>query len=165
MMTRPRWKVRSKQVSRMKCVESNSKPHRLTNQFPGLLVFAMLASGAPALVAQGQDAQVITQQIQDLKSAVAATQAQLEQSQRQLEQMKQQLNALEVRVAQSGPAATSQPSDSASGSPPTQQDAAKDLATAVEDLREQQSMQAAQIATHDQTKLESESRYPVKITG
>ena len=149
----------------MRSSECRRKSYRLSRRCSDLLVLAMLVLGASALVAQSQDPQAITQQIQDLKSAVAATQAQLEQSQRQLEQMKQQLNALEVRVAQSGPAATSQPSDSASGSPPTQQNAAKDLATAVDDLREQQSMQAAQIATHDQTKLESESRYPFKITG
>lgn len=149
----------------MKCVESNSKPHRLTNQFPGLLVFAMLASGAPALVAQGQDAQAITQQIQDLKSAMATTQAQLEQSQRQLEQMKQQLNSLEVKIGHGGAAAATQVSDAPATTPATQPDTVKDLAAAVDDLREQQSMQAAQIATHDQTKVESESRYPVKITG
>ena len=83
----------------MRSSECRRKSYRLSRRCSDLLVLAMLVLGASALVAQSQDPQAITQQIQDLKSAVAATQAQLEQSQRQLEQMKQQLNALEVRVA------------------------------------------------------------------
>jgi len=145
--------------------ECKPKSHRLSSRCADLLVLATLAYGTPTvLLAQNQDNQVIAQQIQDLKSAMATTQAQLEQSQRQLEQMKQQLNTLELRVAQGGPAATSQ-SDVATVPRTKEQDELKDLATAVDDLREQQSMQATQIATHDQAKVESESRYPVKITG
>jgi len=125
----------------------------------------MLACGPSALVAQSPDPQAVAQQIQDLKAAVATTQAQLEQSQLQLEQMKQRLNALELQVAQGGYGSTTPRPDTASSPSTPRQDAVKDLAAAVDDIREQQSMQAAQIATHDQTKLESESRYPIKITG
>ena len=145
--------------------ECKRSVYRLSRRCPDLLALAMLTSGAPVLIAQNPDVQAVAQQIQDLKSAMATTQAQLEQSQRQLEQMKQQLSTLELRVAQGGPAETTQPSDAASTSAAAQQDGAKDLAAAVDDLREQQSMQATQIATHDQIKVESESRYPVKVTG
>ncbi len=36
---------------------------------------------------------------------------------------------------------------------------------AIEDLRERQAMVESQLATHEQTKVESESRFPVRITG
>ena len=150
----------------MKSSECKRKSHRLSRLCPDLLVLAILAPASPSLVAQTQDPQAVTQQIQDLKSAMATTQAQLEQSQRQLEQMKQQLNTLELRVAQAAPATANSAPDVAAVPAATQPAAAaKDLPAAVDDIREQQSMQATQIATHDQTKVESESRYPVKITG
>src|SRR3569833_1966761 len=124
----------------MKSSECKRKSHRLSRLCPDLLVLAILAPASPALVAQAQDAQAIAQQIQDLKSAMATTQAQLEQSQRQLEQMKQQLNSLEVKIGQGGTAAAAPASDAPATSPATQPDAAKDLAAAVDALREQQSM-------------------------
>ena len=149
----------------MKSSECKSTASHRRRYRTSLPVLALLVTGSPALVAQTQDAQPVAQQIMDLKSAMAATQAQLEQSQRQLEQMKQQLNTLELRIAQGGPSSSNQPAETAAASAPSEPDSAKDLAAAVDELREQQSMQAAQIATHDQTKVESESRYPVKITG
>jgi len=148
----------------MRSSECKPKVHRPI-RYPELLVFVIFVAGGPALVSQTQNAQAVEQQINDLKSAMATTQAQLEQSQRQLEQMKQQLNTLELRIAGGGPAGTSQASAVAPASPATEQGPAEKLSAAVDDLREQQSMQASQIATQDQTKVESESRYPVKITG
>ena len=41
----------------------------------------------------------------------------------------------------------------------------EDLSAAVQEIREQQSLEASQIATHDQSKVESASKYPVKVTG
>ena len=149
----------------MKSSECMRNAHRLSRRYPVLLALAILTPAAAPLAAQMQESQVLAQQIQDLKSAMATTQAQLEQSQRQLDQMKQQLNTLELRVNPGGPAATTSPAEAAASSPATPSDTVKDLAAAVDDIREQQSMQATQIATHDQTKIESESRYPVRITG
>ena len=39
------------------------------------------------------------------------------------------------------------------------------MAAAVRDIREQQAVDESQIATHEQINVESESRYPVKVTG
>jgi len=150
----------------MRSCESNRRAYRLSRHCPDLLALVILATGVPALIAQDQDSQAIAQQIQNLKSAMASTQTQLEQSQRQLEQMKQELNSLELRVTRGGRSAPiSHRFEAVTGSALTQQEDAKNLAAAVEDLREQQSMQATQIATHDQTKVETESRFPLKITG
>lgn len=128
-----------------------------------LLLFFIGAPGSLSVSAQDTAAQNLSQQIQELKDAMASTQAQLEQSQRQLNAMQKQLSALEQQVTQSVPAPGSPPDSSTSASAPQSEPA--DTAAAIDDLREQQEMQASQIATHDQTKVESESKFPVKVTG
>jgi hypothetical protein len=107
----------------------------------------------------------LSQQIQKLTESMARTQAQVEQSQRQLDEMRKELTALQRQLAQSG-STTATPS-SPSAAPPSSATPSSSTATtaAIEDLRESQAMQESQIATHEQTKVESESKYPVKITG
>ncbi|MGA7706234.1 MAG: hypothetical protein WCD77_00495, partial [Acidobacteriaceae bacterium] len=97
---------------------------------------------------------------------MARTQAQLEQSQRQLDEMRKQLTALQRQLAQSGSNAATprSPVPTPVSSSQIQTSPAETTAT-IEDLRERQTMQESQIATHEQTKVESESKYPVKITG
>ncbi|QHN05613.1 hypothetical protein FTO74_17735 [Granulicella sp. WH15] len=77
---------------------------------------------------------------------MARTQAQLQESQRQLDAMRAQLAALQSQLSQTTAATT-------------------DTTKAIDDLRERQEMQATQIATHDQIKVETASKYPLKITG
>jgi hypothetical protein len=130
-----------------------------------LFLVLALASSADTLIAQAGSQESVSQQILKLTEAMAATQAQLEQSQRQLNEMQKQLEALQqqlgqnssTRVAPGAPAST----------PPalTAQDAATELQSAVQDIRDREAMQESQIATQEQTKVESESKYPVKITG
>jgi hypothetical protein len=45
------------------------------------------------------------------------------------------------------------------------QDAVTELQSAVQEIRDREAMQESQIATQEQTKIESESKYPVKVTG
>jgi hypothetical protein len=76
------------------------------------------------------------------------TQAQIEESQRQLQEIRSQLDALQRQLT--GPVAAP---------------AAAQLSAAVNEIREQQAVQEAQIATHEQAKVESESKFPVKLSG
>lgn len=134
-----------------------------------LLVFVCVCS-APAMFAQTSQAanqENIPEQIQKLTDAMARTQSQLEESQRQLEEMRQQLAALQRQMAQGGsavpappPAGKPSPTSSSSAQAPSPATSA-----AIEDLRERQALLESQIATHEQSKVESESKYPVKITG
>jgi hypothetical protein len=96
------------------------------------------------------------QQIQKLNAAMTRTQAQLEQSQRDMEEMRRQLAALQLQMTNAS--ATTSPGSSAS-TPPAQ------TASAVDDLRERQAIIETQIATQEQTKVESASKYPVKLSG
>ena len=96
------------------------------------------------------------QQLQQLTQAVAQAQAQVDASQQQLLELKKSLAALEQRLANENPANPA-PSPQLAASPT--QPAPDD------DLHERQNMQASQIATLNQIKVESESKYPVKISG
>jgi hypothetical protein len=93
----------------------------------------------------------LRQQLQQLSDAMTRTQAQLEDSQRQLQEIRGQLAALQKQLAESVPASAASSS--------------AQLSAAVNEIREQQSMQEAQIATHEQAKVESESKFPVKLNG
>ena len=104
-------------------------------------------------VAHAQDD--VAKRVEQLTEAMTRVQAQLNESQRQLEDMRQQLAALK---GETGKAADPPPPLAA------ESDASK-LAAEVEDLRERQTLQEAQIATQEQTKVESESRFPVKVSG
>lgn len=117
--------------------------------------------------AQGTNQADLSEKIQQLSAAMANTQEQVDRSQRQLREMREQLNELQRQMAQQGGASASTPvppnsspadSSSSLGTP-------EELSAAVRDIREHQGIEESQIATHDQTKVESESKYPVKITG
>lgn len=124
------------------------------------------------LSAQTTDQESLSQQIQQLTDAMARTQVQLEQSQRQLDEMRHQLESLQRQMGKSGQITETIPSTSLSAetsssvsvvSVPQVTPAA--MADAIEELKERQAIQESEIATHDQTKVESESKYPVHLTG
>jgi hypothetical protein len=124
--------------------------------------------GTPAnfACAQATTQENLTQQVQKLTADMARTQAQLEQSQRQLDEMREQLKELQRQLAQKeANAATQLPSSSSSVSSSSSQATPEANSAAIQDIRERQAMQESQIATQEQSKVESESRYPVKITG
>lgn len=122
----------------------------------------LLGYSAPFLLAQAGAQDSLSQQIQQLTESMARTQAQVEQSQRQLDEMRKELTALQQQLAQSGSAATSS-SPAAPLKPSVSTPQAS--AAALEDIRERQALQTSQIATLEQAKVESESKYPVKLTG
>jgi hypothetical protein len=124
-------------------------------------ILAVLVTSALRLPAQTAPSS-IPAQIQQLTDAVERTQAQLKQSQQQLDEMRTQIAALQQQMAQQGgttaSAATTDPATPTSDQSQTQ-------SAALETIREHQAIEDAQIATLDQVKVESESKYPVKITG
>ena len=91
------------------------------------------------------------QELERLTLAVNDTQAQVEASQRQLLELKKSLAALQQRLAGESPMAASVPT----------QPAISDN----EEEQERQAIQTAQIATLNQSKVESASKYPVRIDG
>ncbi|HEX4285598.1 MAG TPA: prefoldin domain-containing protein [Terracidiphilus sp.] len=129
-----------------------SMPSRL--QCVHALCLASWVLAALALPVQAQEN--VADKVKQLTEAMKTVQAQLDASQKQLEDIRRQLAALQ---AEAGTGETAQPS-----TPNADADAAK-LAAQVEEIREKQAMQESQIAVQDQTKVESESKYPVKVSG
>src|SRR5580658_4580725 len=131
--------------------------------WPILVVF--LGPSASILIAQDTNQDSLSQQIQKLTDAIAITQAQLEKSQRQISEMQRQLKALEQQVAQSGSKENIPTTPGPASSGDAIQSQRAENASQIQDIRDQQTMIESQIATQEQTKIESESKYPVKITG
>jgi len=107
----------------------------------------LLVALCSSVQAQSTPTPDIAEQIKKLNEAMARSQAQIEESQRQLQEMRRQLDALQAQAAQVPPLPVPPPT------PPS------------DDLHERQAMQESQIATLDQAKVESDSKYPVKVTG
>lgn len=113
-------------------------------------------------VAQGTpSSSTLEERVQQLTDAMAHTQTQLEIYQKQLQQLQEQLAEVRKQMAeqklsaQTSGNSTSSSSSSSAGPSSAQLDA----------IREQQAMEESQIATHEQTKVETESKYPLKVSG
>lgn len=106
----------------------------------------------PVVMAQGAPDPALASRLQQLTDAVNRTQAQLEQSQHQLEELRTELSTLQQQIAELH---GSQENSSA----------AAQLSAAVDQIREQQQLEETQIATHEQSKVETASRYPLKLNG
>ena len=136
----------------IKCVRPTDRmPHIILRAF----VLASLGT-ASLLQAQTAPADDLSQKIRELTESMARVQDQINQSQHQLDEMRQQLNQLQQAGATSSPTAT-----------PPQTAAASQAVLPVNtaDLHERQDMQASQLATLQQAKVESDSKYPVTISG
>lgn len=141
---------------------SCSRPHRQWHTLLqtqrrvlfGSLVFVCVSTMQGS--AQTSTQENLAQQVQQLTDAMNRTQTQLEQTQQQMEEMRTQLTALRQKMAAAG-------METAPAQPPEQP--AEELAAQVDSLREQQAMLKSQVATQEQTKVESESKYPVKLSG
>jgi hypothetical protein len=78
--------------------------------------------------------------------------------QKQLQELQKQLSELQSQLAaeRANPAAQSASSPNAAPSV---------SASTLEEIRERQAIQESQIATHEQTKVETESKFPLKVSG
>jgi hypothetical protein len=95
---------------------------------------------------------------QALTARLDRMQQQLDATQRQLEEYRSALQSLQQRMQAMAPADAQICGTSSRTS-------AADMQQAVAELREQQSVQQAEIAVHEQAKVETRSRYNLKIGG
>jgi hypothetical protein len=109
----------------------------------------------------------VAQKVQQLTEAMAKTQAQLEQSQHELDEMRQQLSELRHQMSEGGVTATASETSASATDPPSSssQDSSESTVAALQDVRDRQAIQESEIATQEQSKVESQSKYPVKVTG
>jgi len=133
-----------------------------TQSFTSLALILLLPSFAatqPAPDSSGPTRAALQQQVEKLVALLAQEESALKESQQRIELLRKQVVALQADITgvRADPPATS-----------AQQDPAESVArleSQVSALREQQELQQSEIATHEQTKVESASRFPVKLTG
>jgi len=122
------------------------------------LIFGLLTCCTASIVAQDATpppaALTTEQKVEHITAAMAQVQAQMDANQKLLQDLQQQLNTLKLQMAAEKASAsqvdaTASPSNTAS----------------LEEIREHQAIAESQIATHELTKVETESKYPLKITG
>ena len=101
----------------------------------------------------------LERKLEGISSALAVTHQQLEQSQQEMEQLREELAQIKKLLA------ATQSGSTESSSSGNAVDAAKTTAAAIEALQEQQQTIEAQVKVHDQTKVESSSKYPLHVTG
>lgn len=132
-----------------------------------LALFLAVAMIPAAQITHAQTAsqQSVLQQIGELTEAMARTQALLEESQRQLQEMRRKLAELQNRMSQAEQGRTPDISPPMAAPAAEPQSNSHAETGTLEEIRERQQIDEAQIATHEQTKVESESKYPVKVTG
>jgi hypothetical protein len=99
--------------------------------------------------------QMLEQRIDRLTEALAAAERQVDEDHRNMQAMRAELEELRKTLPVSGPASAEQANTSA----------AVQLQQAVTQIREEQEVLASQVQQHEQTKLESASKFPVRFHG
>jgi uncharacterized coiled-coil protein SlyX len=134
-----------------------------------LLLGSAAVGGAQTAAPSAADQRTaqLEQKIEAISVALAATQQQIEQSQRQMQQLQQKLLELRLQIAATSAPPSADPAVApdapALASEGIQPPASPGVsATPIEERL--QTLEAA-IKLHDQTKVESSSKYPVRLTG
>jgi len=115
-------------------------------------VLAPLMLG-PMLSAQIQESP--QERMKRLSTAVMQVQSQMKAYQQQLLELQKQIDALQKELGDTA-------SEPVAGSSQVAQPL---LAQTAEEIQERQAIAESQIATHEQTKVETESKYPLRLTG
>ena len=113
--------------------------------------------------AQATSSETSEQKVDSLTKAMAQAQSQMETVQTQLAELRAQLAALQQQIATekaNAPAATQHAAASGDTTESTSGPAA-----ALDEIRERQAIEESQIATHDVAKVETDSKYPLKVSG
>jgi hypothetical protein len=100
----------------------------------------------------------LERKLEAVSSALVVTRQQLEQSQQEMEQLRQELVEIRKQLMVTQVPATGSSTATNGGD-------AKTTAAVIEDLQERMQTTEAQVKVHDQTKIESSSKYPLRVTG
>jgi len=124
-----------------------------------LLLTSSLARSQQLPGSEAPSTETMQNKVDRLAAIVAQVESELDSSQRQIQQLRQQIAELQADLSTPGMASLPKPSEQEG------EDTVAQLSVAVGALREQEDMQQTEIAIHEQTKVESESKFPVKLTG
>jgi uncharacterized coiled-coil protein SlyX len=132
--------------------------HRKQSIRSALFAVALLLPSPVGALAQQNETISQAATLQHLSQALSRTEAEVDHLQAEIRDLKAQVNSLETQLAASSevPAPPSTPA-------PASSEAA--ISDRLDHVQEEQEVQAAEIATHEQAKVESASRLPVRIIG
>jgi uncharacterized coiled-coil protein SlyX len=120
-----------------------------------MFLHAQTASQSP-IPAEARTMQ-LEQRLEGISSALVDARQQLDQSLQQIRQLQQELAEIKQQLP---PSKTLPPGTSSSVADPLAA-----LKTSVTDIQERQDTIEAQVKLHDQAKVESDSKYPIHLTG
>jgi hypothetical protein len=107
--------------------------------------------------------ETLEQKVERLTAAMTRAQAQIEADQEQLIELRQQLMALQKEITEqkkvTPPSTQAETTNACTAKPSSCKSAA------LSDIKEQQAIEESQVATLDMTKVETESKYPLKVSG
>jgi hypothetical protein len=112
---------------------------------------------------QSPAADTTEQKIAKLTDALTRAQAQMETYQQQLQELQQELSALRQQMALEK--ATTAIANTASASAPTPAPASPQASPILDELQERQAIVESQVATHETSKVETQSKFPLRVTG
>jgi hypothetical protein len=127
-----------------------------------LLLAARLVAAQQAQEKSGAEMSpmaIMQHQVEQLSAAVTLEETAIESSQRQIEQLRNQISELQTELAAARGATPAAPEQDRG------QEEVASLHTEVDKLREQVDLQQSEIAVHEQTKVETQSKFPLKLTG
>jgi hypothetical protein len=133
----------------------------LMASWPGHLLCAQTSAPQPPV------AETTEQKVARLTDAVTHAQTQMEAYQQQLVEMQQQLTALQQQMAleKAIAAGAPAPASAATSAVPVPVASARHAAPTLEELQERQAIVESQLATHETSKVETQSKFPLKVTG
>ena len=99
----------------------------------------------------------IEAKLDELNEALSQTEKMLEKSRAEIQSLHSQLDALRAQTAATSLSTAASDLQDANAGPPRSQD--------LEAMREQQDAMQAEIKQHDQTKVETFSKYPLRLSG
>jgi phage shock protein A len=146
--------------------EASCRAGRWSTLVAAMLLSAIVNHSAAAQNAKASSTTFETteQKVERLTAAVASAQLQMKLYEKQLQDMQNQLSALKDQLTaekSTNPAPLATPQNTAANS----SSASNASGSVLEDIRERQAMQESQIAIHEQSKVETESKYSLKVSG
>jgi hypothetical protein len=114
------------------------------------------SASAPSSPLNDARTEQLEQKLETISSALASTRQQLDQSQQEIKALQDELAQIKKQFASTQPA------------PPSVPDSVSNVSSSkrtTDDTEERQDTLEAQVKLHDQTKVESGSKYPVRLTG
>jgi hypothetical protein len=129
-------------------------------------MLAVIAGQCSAGFAQSDAAKTLVpetteQKVERLTAAVSQVQAQMEANQKLLLDLQKQLATLQQQMAaeKAAPPPVAAPTGGSTAG------AATTASASLDEIKERQAIDESQIATHELTKVETESKYPLKVSG